>query len=445
MISGAKRVKNASTKPKSKFGIDHWYSAISHPFTNRDGKKLVSPNWMATFCHEGHRESLGLQTDNKAAAADIALQAFIFLKANGWEKWHAEYKPAKQEPVVKQTVATVAQFLEKVQPLIVCDRKTFQQYGQSLRRVAAEIAGVGRRGEIGHYAWREQVGAITLDVFTEAAVNNWQIMRLKKAGTSPLKKLQTGTSINSTIRMAKALFAKNVLKKLKGVLVLPDFVPFADCERQKHSDTTFKPKFKISDLANSAATELKGTDLEAYKVFVLALIFGMRRNEIDKIEWSSFLPDAGKFGVIRIETTDYLSAKTKDSCASLPISDASVKKLLSEWEAKRTGSFIIESDQQLKLDLLYYDLRCGKIFARLNKWLRSKGVANNKPLHALRKSYGSILNNEFGIHAAKVGLRHSNIQTTCAYYVSETPVGLPNAGLLLNGAPTNVIELEQTA
>ena len=63
-------------------------------------------------------------------------------------------------------------------------------------------------------------------------------------------------------------------------------------------------------------------------------------------------------------------------------------------------------------------------------------------VQALRKSYGSILNDAFGIHAASIGLRHGSIAITAAYYVSETMVGLPNAGLLLSAAPTNIVEMQ---
>ena len=443
MNNGSNCANSARTKTKkatSKFGIEHWRSAIFHPFTIRDGKKLISPNWMAALCHEGHRESLGLQTDNKEAAADIAKESFIYLKANGWAMWRAKYKPQPVKAPVKTSVASVAEYLDKAQALIVCDPKTFEQYGQCLRRVAADIKGIGCKGDL--KLWREQVGAVTLDVLTPEAVNNWQIDRLKKAGSSPVKKLQTGTSINSTIRMAKALFIKNVRSKIK--VILPAFVPFADCERQKHSATTFKPKFEVSELANAAVAELKETELEMYKAFVFGLLFGLRRNEVDKLEWSSFIPDKGKYGILRIETTEFLSAKTEKSCADLPISDPSLKQLLLEWKAKKTGTFIIESDGHVQMDALHYHLRCRSTFRKLNAWLKAHGVTGTKPFHSLRKSYGSILNDQYGIHAAKVGLRHSNIGTTCAYYTSEAPVGLPNAGLLLNGAPTNIVEMDQS-
>lgn len=103
-------VADGETKAKqkpSKFSVEHWRRAILHPFTIRDGKRLVSPNWMAVFCHIGHRESLSLETDQHEAAAHRARDLFLFLKANGWEQWRAKYRSAQDAPSSDVIVFTV--------------------------------------------------------------------------------------------------------------------------------------------------------------------------------------------------------------------------------------------------------------------------------------------------------------------------------------------------
>jgi hypothetical protein len=65
----------------------------------------------------------------------------------------------------------------------------------------------------------------------------------------------------------------------------------------------------------------------------------------------------------------------------------------------------------------YY--RCEATFERLNRWLRSKGVTANKPLHELRKELGALIATEHGIYAASRFLRHSDITTTARHYADQ--------------------------
>lgn len=65
----------------------------------------------------------------------------------------------------------------------------------------------------------------------------------------------------------------------------------------------------------------------------------------------------------------------------------------------------------------YY--RCEPVFARLNAWLRSKGITSNKPLHELRKEVGAIVATTHGIYAASRYLRHADITTTARHYADQ--------------------------
>lgn len=87
-----KKVRRIVAARPSKFTIPYWREKIFHATTVRDGEKYVSPNWMAAFSHKGHRESLSLGDRTHEAAAAYARDAFVYLKANGWEIWRAAYK-----------------------------------------------------------------------------------------------------------------------------------------------------------------------------------------------------------------------------------------------------------------------------------------------------------------------------------------------------------------
>ena len=67
----------------------------------------------------------------------------------------------------------------------------------------------------------------------------------------------------------------------------------------------------------------------------------------------------------------------------------------------------------------YQHYRCDETFQSLLDWLRGKGVEGNKPLHALRKLYGSALCDLHGLHVASSGLRHSDVRTTSEHYVDR--------------------------
>jgi len=55
----------------------------------------------------------------------------------------------------------------------------------------------------------------------------------------------------------------------------------------------------------------------------------------------------------------------------------------------------------------------------LTNWLREHGVNSAKPIHELRKAFGSLICQKAGIHQTSVSLRHSDIRTTSAVYVDS--------------------------
>jgi len=67
---------------------------------------------------------------------------------------------------------------------------------------------------------------------------------------------------------------------------------------------------------------------------------GLRRNEIDKLEWSAF--DWAK-GMISIQTTKYFTPKSEGSGGNVEI-DPEVIELFRGFKARATGSFVVESN-----------------------------------------------------------------------------------------------------
>jgi hypothetical protein len=54
--------------------------------------------------------------------------------------------------------------------------------------------------------------------------------------------------------------------------------------------------------------------------------------------------------------------------------------------------FVIMASGVPKPRATYIHYRCQKHFERLTAWLRKKGIKENKPIHVLRKEFGSRMN-----------------------------------------------------
>jgi hypothetical protein len=105
------------------------------------------------------------------------------------------------------------------------------------------------------------------------------------------------------------------------------------------------------------------------------------KGEIDYLEWRMLDFDKN---LICLEETEWLHLKTQDSAAEIPV-DVEVMQELRVFMPGSKPQFVLTSDRPPRNDSGRPYYRCAPTFARLNAWLRSKGVQANKPLHELRK------------------------------------------------------------
>jgi integrase len=169
---------------------------------------------------------------------------------------------------------------------------------------------------------------------------------------------------------------------------------------------------------------------EQLKIFLLAIMAGLRRNEIDKLEWHAF---RWKAGVIRIEATSYFQPKSDDSTGGVEV-DPELLAAFRGFHARAKGNFVIESPVEARPAATYAHYRCQREFEALTKWLRSHGVTDNRPLQTLRKEYGSQICAKHGIYAASHALRHSDIAITSQHYLDRRRRATVGMGHLLTRA-----------
>jgi len=183
-----------------------------------------------------------------------------------------------------------------------------------------------------------------------------------------------------------------------------------------------------------------GKRVEQYKIFLLASMAGLRRNEIDKLLWSSIRWEESK---IRVERTKYFRPKTEESEREIEV-DPELIELFRGYFARRQSEFVIESGAGPWPDSNFDDYRCDRELHTLVDWLRSKGVVSKKPLHTLRKEYGSQICVRFGIYAAQTVLGHADPKVTAEHYLEPKQRTVLGFGHLLK-ADSNVVTIPEQA
>jgi integrase len=199
------------------------------------------------------------------------------------------------------------------------------------------------------------------------------------------------------------------------LLGLGDYAsPFAKIKLDSAQDMRFKGGIDATALVKAAVNQL-GSDRnsEVLKAFILSLACGLRRSEADKLEWDAVDFDRA---ILHIGPTKFLQPKSEKSIGDIDLDSATIA-LLRGFYAKRKSNFVLESETAPRMATGYSHYRAQKTFRRLVAWLRAQGIKNRNPIHTLRKLFGSLICEEFGIFAASSALRHSSVAVTERHYL----------------------------
>jgi Phage integrase family len=425
--------KSGQKVAKQNFGktdARYWHDVIFKPIYTRDGKTRCVEDWAARIQWRGRRELLNLKTPNKTAAAAKAKEIYTTLVGAGWDAALEKFKPEMQ----RKAVSTVGDFLNELRGHWSGKPKTFEDYCQKFRTIVSQIFDIkGGREKFdyvngGRDAWVAKIDRIKLADVTPDKVNKWRIAFVKKAGGNPMKQRRARISCNSMMRQAKSLFASKLLRHI--AMHKPDKLPFDGVAFYERESMRYHSTLDFEALIQDAVRELPQEQL---KIFLLATMAGLRRNEIDKLQWQGFRWTAG---AIRIEPTEHFTPKTADSGGDVPI-DKELATLFRGWHAKATDSFVIEANREPRTGTTYTAYRAQRHFDLLTTWLRGKGVTAIKPLHELRKEFGSQLCAKAGIYVASRMLRHADIAITAQHYLDQKERVTLGMGNLL-AMPANV-------
>jgi integrase len=370
----------------------------------------------------GERHALSLETSNPDAAAAKARTIYQQVKANGWGSTLDARRPqrgAATDGIIDVNNVTLGAYTAAAKATADIAPRTLETYCQAVRKIASDMLRLPddntRYDKIsgGREAWVNKIGTFKLSGFTPAKIAAWKKGYLERAKSDPVSQRSARVSAAYYLRNAKSLFGAKIRAHIG--LALPDPLPFSGVEIERPS-AKFFATFDLEKLIQNACDDLAESDQEAFKVLLLSSMVGLRRKEIDLLPWSAFRWDAN---VIRVEHTRHFTPKTDDSTADVAV-DPELMTIFRGYRARAPkAEFVIASENAPRPGVLYSFYRCARVFERLTSWLREHGVKSAKPIHELRKAFGSVICQKAGIHQASRALRHSDIRTTSAVYVDS--------------------------
>jgi Phage integrase family len=425
----------------------------------------------------GERRGVSLQETEKREAGKKAKQLDTLVRANGWTEGLQMFRG---EAPTKKNNLTLSEYFAEVAATGFLKAHTLSTYITKVRTIAADITKPKlpvkkhKNGEVkplsrydhvngGSAVWQELVGATPLARLNDAALLKWRSERIKAVAANPKQRESSIKTVNSAIRAGFAMFGPKITQLIPHVQ-LPDPIPFRLIQLLPESIQRYRSEIPDPDQllamgvdelalatpeiefqntwtenggsgkapkpspAERIQSELSATRKnEAFKILILGLCAGLRRGEIDSLQWSQV--DFTK-NCIWAETTEAHEIKANSS-GEIPL-DPHIMGLLEEWH-KDSGSSFVLSGGEAKPEAEKTVYRANRFHKELIAWLKSKGITGNRPIHSLRKEYGSVINAQAGIHAASRLLRHKNISLTSAIYTDSRNKVTAGLGLSLVG------------
>lgn len=423
------------SKPKKvrrvgKSHVDYWKPRLNkRSYSDREGRLVEIPDWQIRIAHLGRREWFNTGTPNRDVAAEHARKIYLSLIGKGWQATLDEFKPDMQ---VSKDGCTVGSYLDHVKAVSGLKPGTFEIYAKKFRSLVAGVFGIVSGKEKhdhthgGTNAWLQKVHAVKLEKLTPKLINQWVVRQLEASSKNPLQLKRTRVTVRSILISSKSLFGKKF--KQHVTLRLPSSLPFEGVTLPKAGKSRYKseidPRLLLTAAKRELAEGITGEDQpitphpELFKILLLALGAGLRRDEIDKLQWKQILWDRN---MIRIETTEYGSTKSEESEQDVAVDPGLLEVLKGYMPKPGKGSpFVISSPVKPRpQSVKNHHYRCNRLFRDLVLWLRGKGLSARNALHSLRKEYGSQICAQAGIYAASAALRHSSITLTREYYVDN--------------------------
>lgn len=250
----------------------------------------------------------------------------------------------------------------------------------------------------------------------QMAVVNRYVAKVRESGTDPdlegqereARERALRTSM-STIHQARSLFTKrhDLVTQYSdaGLIIPPNIDEFMTCKllgKRVKSDYLVPPDTVVKS-AFKEIEKLRDSDPHAYIAFWFAVGAGLRRREIQRLQWEHIIERDGFLWVS--------GGIGKDGeRIEVPIQTKAVEKIL---PLRKTSGRVLGDEVGLEWA------------NRLNTWMRHLGWQTEKKLHELRAYVGSLIYRQNPVMAMKF-MRHKSIAITerfyCRYGTNMQPV-----------------------
>jgi hypothetical protein len=355
-----------------------------------------------------------------------ARDIYLEVSSTGIAATSAKLKPGSER--ISGEGLTVGEFVSAVEATGKLSRLTLRGYVNCLRTILSEVFGVDggqerfdhRQG--GSKRWAERVDRVKISQITADRIERWKLDRLKSVGEGSKRHCSAKRTCNAYIRGARSLFSIRLMRHIPECF-RPACNPFKDVEMFEAGDMRYRSQIDLPALLKNAREDLKNRNPSAYIAFLLAIGAGLRRKEIDLLQWD--MVDF-KSRMVRLRETEVLQLKTTGSIDDIMLDEVLLGEL-SAFRDSTGGFFVIPSSLAPQVDPRGQFYRCGSVFDELIEWLRGQGVTANKPIHELRKELGALITSQQGLYDASRFLRHSDPTTTARHYADlkwRKPPGL---------------------
>lgn len=423
----------------SKTDFRYWLSRVNRHTWTVAGVTHQASDYSMRLSHAGKRVYFPLNTPSKETAAKMAADLYRDVQLNGWEEATQKFKRGGAEEPAADAITIGTVISAAATRSIHLKPSTLSGYSTSLRQIAAACAGIVMTKEEKHdyvnggtAKWRVATEAVPLASLTGAAIRKWQNAYVS-AAKDPLERQRRVNSCNSLRAQASRLFSSSMLQLYRDA-ELDVTNPFHGVKPLPSRGGRYTARFDAAELLRDAFIELahgSNTDKQALRVVVLSLTCGLRRGEVDRLQWSAINFEAG---FLTIQTTADGAVKAVGSTRTVGLSP-SVCDMLKNWKGTGKGVYVIAEEGTARPDATFRHYRASRAFNRALEWLRAKLPATTKPLHHLRKEAGAIVAEGRGIYAAATMLGHRDVRTTSDSYAHlREHIG---TGIELGLAPTS--------